>query len=94
MIRMSRNIIAAVAAAGFGLGASAFAAGGSEAGAMECAYAAIDETGADYTHVTRSVRRSHAVEEFWLATRADDAPIVYCRYNRRDERVEVIDVKV
>ncbi len=72
----------------------ALAAGGSEDGARQCAVAAIDETGQRFTHVDRSVRRNHTIEEFWLSTRAGDGPVVYCRYNRRDKAVEIIDVEV
>ncbi|MEO1251380.1 MAG: hypothetical protein AAFW81_03420 [Pseudomonadota bacterium] len=95
MIRMSKPILSAVSAAGFAsLAGPAMAAGGSEDGALSCAYAAVDVTGRDYTHVTRSVRTSHAIEEFWLATRGGDGPLVYCRYNNQDDAVEILDVEV
>lgn len=95
MNKLSTRLFGAMSAALFlGVTGSAIAAGGSEDGAMECAYAAIEETGRDYTHVTRSVRRNHAVEEFWLSTRSGDAPVIYCQYNRRDGAVEFIDLDV
>ena len=68
---------------------SVYAAGGSQQGAVACA-AVLSNAERGFTHVERSVRDNHTIEEFWLS--AGDEASAYCRYDRVKNEVRLAEI--